>query len=65
MDEQFGEALKRIRDENGLSQKDLAAMAQVDPNTISNYERGKTKPRYDVLLRLSAALNTDLYEFGR
>ena len=58
----FGEVLKKFRNERNLTQEELADMAQVDTNTISNYERGRSLPRFDALVRLTAALQVDLKE---
>ena len=47
----FGDYLKQIRLENGLSQKELAAKMKVNNYTISDWERGRTQPRpFDILL---------------
>lgn len=42
------EQIRDLRQAKGLSQVQLAAMAGVDKNTVSSWERGVTKPtRYE------------------
>jgi len=41
----FGEKLKHYRLEKGLKQTELAKLAGLGLNTISNYELGKTRPK--------------------
>lgn len=58
----FGENLKRIREERGLSQAELAKEVGVHQTMISLLESGATRPRYDTLLSLLKALNVALEE---
>ena len=47
----FGDYLRQIRIENGLSQKELAAKMKISNYTISDWERGRTQPRpFDIML---------------
>lgn len=41
----FGEKLRILRMKKGLTQQELAKMAGLGMNTISNYEKGKTYPQ--------------------
>ena len=41
----FGEKLRKYRTEKRLSQAELAKLAGLGVNTISNYESGKTYPQ--------------------
>ena len=52
----FGARLRALRTERNLSQKDLAAMAQVHFIQYGRYERGLARPTTDVLRRLAKAL---------
>ena len=52
--------LKEIREELGISQKELAEKMQVSPTNIYNYETGRTEPSIEVLLKLSKILNTSV-----
>lgn len=49
----FGERLKEVRSERGISQLTLAKEFCVDRSTISAWEIGKQEPNYDVLVKLS------------
>lgn len=42
----FGQKLKILREERGLTQEDLSKMIGVSSKTISRYESGESKPRY-------------------
>ena len=42
----FGQNLKILREERGLTQEDLSKMIGVSSKTISRYESGESKPRY-------------------
>ena len=42
----FGQKLKILREEQGLTQDDLAKMVGVSSKTISRYESGESNPRY-------------------
>ena len=54
--QRYGELVRPARMRQGLSQKALAALADVDRTTVSNIERGSGAPQEDVLRRLFAAL---------
>lgn len=53
----LGHALRSAREERGLTQEALADAADVSKKYISNIERGKCNPSYDVLYRLVSALH--------
>ena len=46
--------IRELREERGWTQLDLAYRLGVGPNTVSNWERGKTVPRVSELRRLAA-----------
>lgn len=52
----FGEEVRRIRNEAGLSQERLALEADVDRSFLSKMERGIRQPSLTVLLKLCQAL---------
>ena len=54
----FGDHLKKLRKEAGLSQEDLAGKMNVSKNTIQNWEKGTTKVNYDRFPLLSDIFNT-------
>lgn len=45
--------LKQLREENGLVQKELAAVLHVSNGTISNYESGIHSPNLDTLCAIA------------
>jgi transcriptional regulator with XRE-family HTH domain len=52
--------LQQWRERRFLSIRKLAEKAKVKPNTISDIERGKRKPRYDTAVKLADALGITL-----
>ena len=61
----YMEHLTRIREEKGLTQKELGRLVGVAEATISNYENGKRDPKLDKLVALADALNVSLDELVR
>ncbi|MDP2929701.1 MAG: response regulator [Candidatus Omnitrophota bacterium] len=53
----FGESIKKIREEKGFSQEELARKLDVAQSTIGMWESGKRTPKLDELNRLSRVLN--------
>lgn len=53
----LGQRLRRRRKELGLTLAQLAKRSDTGTSTIHSIERGRTAPRLDTLLRLSAALD--------
>lgn len=61
----FGEKLKELRKEKGLSQKDLAEKLNVTQRTISYYENSTTAPsNAEIVTKLAVALDVRLDEFA-
>jgi transcriptional regulator with XRE-family HTH domain len=55
--EDFGDLLRRLRGEAGLTQEQLAEMANVSESAIRSLERGsRTRPRTTTIRSLAAAL---------
>ena len=52
--------LKYYRELRGMTLEELGKIVGVTDGTISNYERGTRKPNYEMLLKLSEALGTDV-----
>ncbi len=48
--------LKELRNESGITQKDLASMLSVDLKTVGNWEGGKTALKLDDACRICDAL---------
>jgi DNA-binding XRE family transcriptional regulator len=53
----FGLHLKKVRQELGISQTNLALDAEVDRSTIVRIETGKFNPTLDLVFILAEALN--------
>lgn len=58
----FQEKLNRIRAERGLSCAALGKLAEVDPASISLWERGLRIPALDSVEKLAIGLDVDVYE---
>jgi|10_taG_2_1085330.scaffolds.fasta_scaffold02887_5 transcriptional regulator with XRE-family HTH domain len=57
----YGARLKSLREQQGLSQKELAEQAAVDPSHISRQEAGKgDNPTWSVILSLAEVLGTSV-----
>ena len=54
----FGNLLKKLRNEAGLSQQELADKMDVSTNTIQNWEKGTTKVDYSRFGLLADIFNT-------
>src|SRR4051812_4273067 len=63
-DAHFGEIIKRLRQEAGLSQAGLAAAAGVHTRQITRYESGEQQPALGVAQRLAQALGVTLDELA-
>ena len=60
------ERLVEIRKSRNLTQKQLAAGVNISEVGLQNYENGRRKPAYDVLIALADFLNVSLdYLVGR
>ena len=49
----FGDLLKELRAEKGVTQIDLARAIGVSNGNVGDWERGRSKPGYDALVSLS------------
>jgi transcriptional regulator with XRE-family HTH domain len=56
----LGERMKRLRQERGWSQGQLAQKLKVHQKQISGYERGVHLPSTDLLIRIAALFNVSL-----
>jgi len=57
---ELGERIKRLRQERGWSQGQLAEKVNVHQKQISGYERNTHSPSTDLLVRIAQALNVSL-----
>jgi DNA-binding XRE family transcriptional regulator len=66
----LGKAVKAVRMARGLTQEDLAGLADLHPTYISDIERGARNPTWDVIARIADAINlpvaaiADAYDRG-
>ena len=63
--ELLGENVRLLRKNMGISQEELAFMAELDRTYISQIERGISNPSLFVLLKIASVLNlqiADLFE---
>ena len=59
MDSNFGETLKNLRINNGISQQQLADKLFVSRSSVANWESGRRKPDLVIILRLAKIFNID------
>ncbi len=59
----LGREIKRVREEKGITQEELAARMNVNPQNISSYERGERCPSLFWMNRLYEALEIDPVSF--
>jgi len=57
VEQAFGKVLKNIRNEQALSQEELAYLSDLDRTYISLLERGKRKPTINTIFTLAPSLN--------
>lgn len=57
----LGEQIRRARIEKGLTQKQLADLLGVKNNSISDWEKGKSKPHVDIIELLMGVLDIDYF----
>ncbi len=66
---EIGENIKKYRKQKGLSQSELADLANISRVAIGNYERGNRTPNIEIVKKIANALDvpltffTDEYDF--
>lgn len=58
----FGKKLSKLREERGVSQEKLSALAEISRETISHMENGQQWARLSTLHRVAKALNVSTKE---
>lgn len=58
----IGKRIKEIRRSKDLSQEQLAEKADINPKYLSRIERGTENPTLDMLIKLSTALEIEMWE---
>ena len=59
---QFGENLKKLRVERGVSQEDMAKKIKVHANHLSRYERGLSAPSIEVVEKMAKLFDVSIDE---
>jgi transcriptional regulator with XRE-family HTH domain len=59
----FGQALKKIREQRGISQEKLADIMEMHRNTVALLERGQRNPSLETIKKLAKALRVDPGKF--
>src|SRR4051794_7231788 len=62
--DRFGALLSRILSEAALSQAQLAALVPMDQGQLSRWKSGKSRPQFDSLTALGAALQAKYPALG-
>jgi len=60
----FGQKLKELRTQAGMTQAQLAELSDVPLGTIRDYEQGKRDPLLSTAQKLASALNQSLDVFA-
>jgi len=60
--EKIGQFIKKIREENKLTQKELADKLGVTYQAVSKWENGKNVPDISILKEMSKMFNIDIDE---
>lgn len=65
MDKQtFGELLKYLRTEKGISQKDMADIMKVSSSAVSKWEKGFNYPDFEIITRLADFFGVSMDEMS-
>ena len=59
----FGERLRDLRIQAGLTQEGLATASGLPLGSIRNYEQGQREPLWDVVFRITGAMGVSAEEF--
>lgn len=57
---EIGILLRKCREQKGLSQENIADTLGVTPSTISKIEMGKTKAKFETIVRFCNAMDVNL-----
>ena len=58
----FKENLNTYRKQNNMTQKELAEKLEVTVNNIGHWEKGRTEPNLDTLVKMTQIFNITLDE---
>jgi XRE family transcriptional regulator, regulator of sulfur utilization len=59
-----GRAIRQLRNDRGLTQKELADAADVNRTEMSNIERGARNPAWGTVKRIARALGVEVSELA-
>ena len=59
---EIGKRIKELREENNMTQKNIAEILEVEPGTISKYENNMIEPNIESLKRLAETFNITIDE---
>ena len=62
--ESFGEHIRRLREENGLPLRKVAAVLDLDPSTLSKIERGERSANKEMISVLAELFKEDIETLG-
>lgn len=62
MTNNFTNNLKILRKKNKLTQDELGELLSVSGKTVSSWEKGRSEPKIDILIRLSDYFNVTIDE---
>ncbi|MDD3360116.1 MAG: XRE family transcriptional regulator [Hespellia sp.] len=65
LDSRIGQKIRNLRNQNGLTQDELAARTELTKGFISQLERGQTAPSVSTLADIVECLGTNLSDFFR
>jgi transcriptional regulator with XRE-family HTH domain len=60
----LADVIRRLREDRGITQEDLAHEAGVTTGTLSRIERGLANPAWTTVARIARALGVSLEELG-
>ncbi|MET3762159.1 helix-turn-helix transcriptional regulator [Sphingomonas sp. UYEF23] len=63
--QQFGARLKARRKELGLTQTDIFKRTDITVSYLSTIERGRANPSLDLIVKLAAAVDMDIWDMFR
>lgn len=60
---ELGKRIKKIREEKGFTQQQLADELGISIHTVSKYEQGQREPSMEIMNKIANILEVELFEF--
>ena len=57
--------LKKLRKQNKITQRDLAAAFHISQTSVSKYERGESEPDLEMVIKMADFFEVSIDEFVR